>query len=262
MYLSVFDSSNNASACDCSIEGAKGEAVADVHYSQERNVPRPFYVGRSENVVWVRGIAKAIANGTIVWEMKAIPIDWGMNSSEVFHVLPIAEYNRRLETDSLSHMTIVSKVQKSLADLEVLHSTGSGANLFIPTVVCQNSQNKLFTTTILDEASPGLKTILSFRVLDQWSGKLLLQWLVTVAIDEIGIAISQKITVAIGQAMATVVTVAIDENKRLNKSKNNRCHRSSYGDGCLKPSPLLDLWRRFRQPSHKPLPLTYRNVHL
>ncbi|KAM3205482.1 mitochondrial outer membrane protein porin 3 isoform X2 [Capsicum annuum] len=102
----------------------------------------------------------------------------------------------------------LGKVQKSLADLEVLHSTGSGANLFIPTVVCRNSQNKvlsssgwkkgilflddvnaqlrnknittdikldsssnLFTTTILDEASPGLKTILSFRVLDQWSGK-------------------------------------------------------------------------------------------
>ncbi|XP_047253254.1 mitochondrial outer membrane protein porin 3 isoform X2 [Capsicum annuum] len=103
----------------------------------------------------------------------------------------------------------LGKVQKSLADLEVLHSTGSGANLFIPTVVCRNSQNKvlsssgwkkgilflddvnaqlrnknittdikldsssnLFTTTILDEASPGLKTILSFRVLDQWSGKV------------------------------------------------------------------------------------------
>ncbi|KAM3339939.1 putative protein isoform X5 [Capsicum galapagoense] len=44
-------------------------------------------------------------------------------------------------------MTIVSKVQKSLADLEVLHSTGSGANLFIPTVVCQNSQNKVLSSS-------------------------------------------------------------------------------------------------------------------
>ncbi|KAF3628107.1 hypothetical protein FXO38_28403 [Capsicum annuum] len=48
-----------------------------------------------------------------------------------------------LETDSLSHMTIVSKVQKSLADLEVLHSTDSGANLFIPAAMGQNSQNKI-----------------------------------------------------------------------------------------------------------------------
>ncbi|PHU04959.1 hypothetical protein BC332_25781 [Capsicum chinense] len=56
-----------------------------------------------------------------------------------YHALPIAEYNRRLETDSLSHMTIVSKVQKSLADLDVLHSIGSGANLFIPTAMGQNS---------------------------------------------------------------------------------------------------------------------------
>ncbi|KAF3634804.1 hypothetical protein FXO37_26302 [Capsicum annuum] len=46
----------------------------------------------------------------------------------------------------------------------------------------------------------------------------------------------------VGQAMATVVTIAIDENRRLNKSKNSRRHRSSYGDGCLKPLPYLDLW--------------------
>lgn len=48
-----------------------------------------------------------------------------------------------LETDSLSPMPIVSKVQKSLADLQVLHSTGSSANLFTPTAVGQNSQNKV-----------------------------------------------------------------------------------------------------------------------
>lgn len=40
-------------------------------------------------------------------------------------------------------MPIVRKVQKSLADLEMLHSAGSAANLFIPAAVGPNSQNKV-----------------------------------------------------------------------------------------------------------------------
>ncbi|CAN4100271.1 unnamed protein product [Withania somnifera] len=44
--------------------------------------------------------------------------------------------------DSNGKHGLIGKVQKSLADLEVLHSTGSSADLFIPTVVGQNLQNK------------------------------------------------------------------------------------------------------------------------
>ncbi|KAM3265843.1 hypothetical protein P3L10_002837 [Capsicum annuum] len=42
----------------------------------------------------------------------------------------------------------------------------------ITTDIKLDSSSNLFTNTTLDEASPGLKTILSFRVLDQWSGKV------------------------------------------------------------------------------------------
>ncbi|KAM3265191.1 hypothetical protein P3L10_002185 [Capsicum annuum] len=45
--------------------------------------------------------------------------------------------------DSNGKHDLIGKVQKSLADLEVLHSTDSGANLFIPAAMGQNSQNKV-----------------------------------------------------------------------------------------------------------------------
>ncbi|KAH0659236.1 hypothetical protein KY289_027984 [Solanum tuberosum] len=43
---------------------------------------------------------------------------------------------------------LIGKVQKSLADLEVLHSTGSSANLFTSDAVGQNSQNKVLKSQL------------------------------------------------------------------------------------------------------------------
>ncbi|KAK4375490.1 hypothetical protein RND71_006167 [Anisodus tanguticus] len=47
---------------------------------------------------------------------------------------------------------LIGKVQKSLADLEVLHSTGSSANLFVPAAVGQNSQNKVLKSQLFVES--------------------------------------------------------------------------------------------------------------
>ncbi|WMV35229.1 hypothetical protein MTR67_028614 [Solanum verrucosum] len=43
---------------------------------------------------------------------------------------------------------LIGKVQKSLADLEVLHSTGSSANLFTSAAVGQNSQNRVLKSQL------------------------------------------------------------------------------------------------------------------
>ncbi|XP_016460164.2 protein BONZAI 1 isoform X1 [Nicotiana tabacum] len=43
---------------------------------------------------------------------------------------------------------LIGKVQKSLADLEMLHSAGSAANLFIPAAVGPNSQNKVLKSQL------------------------------------------------------------------------------------------------------------------
>ncbi|KAM3253123.1 mitochondrial outer membrane protein porin of 34 kDa [Capsicum annuum] len=165
-----------------------------VHRYLYKNPPAPhcFFTATELSVYFFSSLTFYFNLSIFTSTMDKVPglySDIGKKARDLLYKGYHTDHKFSITSESATGVVLSSSGLKK-DDLFLADVNAQLKNKNITTDIKVDSSSNLFTTITLDEAAPGLKTILSFRVPDQQSGKLEVQYLH----DYVGISTSIGLT--------------------------------------------------------------------